>query len=620
LLETKTISILIITKKTIMKRVISLIILSMFVFTVQAQTVPTVTPANPTVHCGDTAIITASGSTGNYIWYSDFTYTNIIGTNSTIYLGPLGNDTTIYVAAIAPKTTIIETYNFTNCGITGRTGPIQTEVNTAYSGTSLDGDVTITTQGIQEWIVPTTGFYNIETAGAKGSLVNGGPGAILKADILLTAGDTLQILIGQQGIDVGTTYAGGGGGSFVAKGNSHTTATPLIIAGGGGAVYLGHTLISNSYGSTSTSGSTGHDGISLGGTNGNGGDAGISTNTPGAGGGGFYTNGDSMIVGLRPVQGGFAFQNGGNGGQGETSLGSGVAGRPDGGFGGAGGSGNTGGGGGGYSGGGSTDAAVSGDMRATGGGGSFIEPTALNVETSDGNYDGSTSFNSVAIINSSTYNSGDGYVTISLLDDTLSALVTVNITVDSLPEITVHPVNSAIPSGTNTGFTVTATGVGLNYQWQESTNSGTTWTNLTNTAPYSGVTTATLTITAATGSLDAYYYRCIVDGNCPPPDTSNAGILSITDVGINDFSINKTTVYPNPVNDILLVKIDNKTSDFVQISIYDVLGKLLMEFPKENLFKGVNSFDLNVRTLAKGVYYLRVRMDKEQNTFKLIKN
>jgi len=970
-----------------MKQFISLFFLSLFICVLQAQTVPTVSPTNPTVHCGDTATITASGSTGYYLWYGDSTYTNIIGSDSTIYAGPLGYDTTVYVGAILAP----ETFSFTNCGVTGRTGPIQSEVNTAYSGTSLDGDVTITTQGIQEWIVPATGYYSIEVAGAKGSLANGGPGAIIKANISLTTGDTLQILVGQQGIDMGgTSYSGGGGGTFVALGESHTSATPLIIAGGGGGVNTSHTLISNSYGSTSTSGSAGQDGT-LGGTNGNGGDESTGSNAPGAGGGGFYTNGGYVTGTTRDVEGGYAFQNGGNGGQGETNYSSGNPGRPDGGFGGAGGSANYPGGGGGYSGGGSTGG--SGSNRASGGGGSFIVPSAINVETSDGNYNGSSTFNSVAIINTASYNSGHGYVTISLLDTAFSPLVPVQITVlpiddpvvnsdtickldsatltasgstgyynwysDSLginlvgtgssfttpvlnstttyyveavsdtilPQtynftncgvtgqygptqlevdtaysgtsldgdvsittqgiqewivpvtttynievagaqggpyttslghgaileadlsltagdtlkilvgqhgiggsssypygfaggggtfvslynntplivaggggcrydsgtpipptlgqttnlgatsgatigssgyggntsnntgpgggfygdgsggfggegfvnggegaystqhtfieggfgsggvrgstygegcgggysggnggtstsswqggagggsyvlstatnlatsnglyenvaffngqsiidlgtynphngyvtistttpycvsnlvavtvivdtivVTTQPINSAVHSGSNTNFSVTATGSGLSYQWQESTDTGVVWTNLTNTPPYSGVTTATLSITSATITMDAYYYRCIVDGNCPPPDTSNAAILSLTDVGINDFSLNKTTVYPNPVNNILIVKIDNKTSDFVQISIYDILGKSLMEFPKENLFKGVNTFDLNVGTLAKGVYYLRVRMDEEQNVFKLIKN
>ena len=61
-----------------------------------------------------------------------------------------------------------QTYTFTNAGVTGRTGPTQTQVNSTYaSGNTLHGAVTINTQGIQEWTVPVTGTYTIEVWGLQ---------------------------------------------------------------------------------------------------------------------------------------------------------------------------------------------------------------------------------------------------------------------------------------------------------------------------------------------------------------------------------------------------------------------------------------------------------------------
>ena len=58
---------------------------------------------------------------------------------------------------------------FTNAGATGRYGPTQSQINSAYSGDHpLAGKVTINTQGIQEWTVPQSGSYTIEVWGAKG--------------------------------------------------------------------------------------------------------------------------------------------------------------------------------------------------------------------------------------------------------------------------------------------------------------------------------------------------------------------------------------------------------------------------------------------------------------------
>ena len=59
-------------------------------------------------------------------------------------------------------------YDFSNAGATGRLGPTQTQVNSAYAGSNLAGNVTINAQGIQEWTVPLTGEYRIEAKGAKG--------------------------------------------------------------------------------------------------------------------------------------------------------------------------------------------------------------------------------------------------------------------------------------------------------------------------------------------------------------------------------------------------------------------------------------------------------------------
>ena len=49
----------------------------------------------------------------------------------------------------------------------GAEGPTQVDINSSYTGTSLDGAVTINTRGIQEWTVPADGYYKIEAWGAK---------------------------------------------------------------------------------------------------------------------------------------------------------------------------------------------------------------------------------------------------------------------------------------------------------------------------------------------------------------------------------------------------------------------------------------------------------------------
>jgi extracellular elastinolytic metalloproteinase len=86
-----------------------------------------------------------------------------------------------------------------------------------------------------------------------------------------------------------------------------------------------------------------------------------------------------------------------------------------------------------------------------------------------------------------------------------------------------HPANSNVCPGVNVNFSVTATNA-TNYQWQVNTGSG--FTNLTNTAPYSNVTTATMTITGTTVAMNNYQFRCVI-GSCPAAINSNAATLLV---------------------------------------------------------------------------------------------
>lgn len=88
------------------------------------------------------------------------------------------------------------------------------------------------------------------------------------------------------------------------------------------------------------------------------------------------------------------------------------------------------------------------------------------------------------------------------------------LTVNTAINISGQPVNRDICEGNYTFFHIGTTGTVSSYQWQQFTTSG--WTNMTNGGIYSGVNTATLTLTGANSTYNNTYYRCIVaDGACP---------------------------------------------------------------------------------------------------------
>ena len=221
-------------------------------------------------------------------------------------------------------------YTFTNCGTTGKNGPSQSDCNSEYSDTSLDGDVTVSS-GIQTWTVPSSGTYTIEVWGtdggngdSKGSYTSlGGNGRKLKANFSLVQDSVLKILVGQRG-GTGTTWyyaGGGGGGTFVTYSNN----TAIIVGSGGNGGAWGNWSVDGPDGLFSNAGNT------------NGG----NQNGRGGGGGGLTGNGTNFSGSDQ----GISFTNGGTGGTKSLSN------SGDGGFGGGGGAYYEGGGGGGYNGG-----------------------------------------------------------------------------------------------------------------------------------------------------------------------------------------------------------------------------------------------------------------------------
>jgi|GEM_PF-7102466 len=300
------------------------------------------------------------------------------------------------------------TYQFTTAGASGRFGPTQAQVNSAYGpGNKLQNSVTVSGQGIQEWTVPVTGLYAITAAGASGGYtpnVSGGKGRVITTHVSLTAGQVIRVLVGQEGSRAHFSYysvgyaGGGGGGSFVVD---KATNAPILIAGGGGGAGEGSAdwkspklpgVDASPYNVTSGQNGTGYEESwstnGVGGANGEGGGA----YGGGSGGGGFITDGQKAWYG---GDAGKAFLNGAEGGENIDACSGGFSLNVPGGFGGGAGAGiclsyeANGGGGGGYSGGGGSNSRVG----AGGGGGNFVTGTYI----------------------SSSLHTGHGYITITSL-------------------------------------------------------------------------------------------------------------------------------------------------------------------------------------------------------------
>ncbi|MEO7445436.1 MAG: T9SS type A sorting domain-containing protein [Ferruginibacter sp.] len=141
-----------------------------------------------------------------------------------------------------------------------------------------------------------------------------------------------------------------------------------------------------------------------------------------------------------------------------------------------------------------------------------------------------------------------GYAYRAVVSNSCPSTTTSNgalLTVSNAASITSQPRDTTVCAGTNATFSITTAGSSLTYQWQVSTTgTGGPWTSLANTAPYSGVTTQTLTITNPTAALNGYAYR-VVATSCSGPINSNAATLTVNSaVVITTQPVSQTVCTP----------------------------------------------------------------------------
>lgn len=98
---------------------------------------------------------------------------------------------------------------------------------------------------------------------------------------------------------------------------------------------------------------------------------------------------------------------------------------------------------------------------------------------------------------------------------------TATLVVNAAPGITAQPSSATVCTGSTNTFSVTGSGGGLNYQWQLSTNGGSTFSNI------AGANASTYTLSGITTAFNNNQYQVIVTGACPGTVTSTAAILTV---------------------------------------------------------------------------------------------
>ncbi|MBN2486561.1 MAG: SprB repeat-containing protein, partial [Bacteroidales bacterium] len=128
----------------------------------------------------------------------------------------------------------------------------------------------------------------------------------------------------------------------------------------------------------------------------------------------------------------------------------------------------------------------------------------------------------------------------------------ITMALNTIPQVTSQPSNSTICAGDAAQFVITATGTGINYQWQVNTGSG--WNNISGAGSnptYADWNSNQLNISGTIASNNGYQYRCVVSGTCSPDATSDAALLTVNTVpdqpsvitGDNDACQGSTETY-----------------------------------------------------------------------------
>ena len=187
--------------------------------------------------------------------------------------------------------------------------------------------------------------------------------------------------------------------------------------------------------------------------------------------------------------------------------------------------------------------------------------------------------------------------------------VAATLTVNQPPQITAYSPPSFVNNVcalSNTGFGVTATGTGLSYQWEVSTDGGTSWNNVVNDANYSGATAASMFISNTPASFHEHQYRVVVSGTCPSPVTSLVGTLNVGQVTLNTQPPASTVACAGTVATITVGATGNDLAYQWQISTNN--GVSFSPLSNSGVYSGVDTETLTMTGVTVGMNNYQYRV------------
>ncbi|MFI5204635.1 MAG: T9SS type A sorting domain-containing protein, partial [Flavobacteriales bacterium] len=174
--------------------------------------------------------------------------------------------------------------------------------------------------------------------------------------------------------------------------------------------------------------------------------------------------------------------------------------------------------------------------------------------------------------------------------DVVTCIITSSDTCTSNNPATSNSINITVFSAPSTPVIVQS-GADLN----SNASSGNQW--YFNNSPIGGANGITYTPTQ-----NGSYYVIVTDGNGCVTDTSN--IINVTGIGISENEIFSISIYPNPADEQITLSLKGITGT-VDVSLENMLGERII-----NRTNVSATAQLDVSSLAEGMYLLKIRSDK----------
>ncbi len=186
------------------------------------------------------------------------------------------------------------------------------------------------------------------------------------------------------------------------------------------------------------------------------------------------------------------------------------------------------------------------------------------------------------------YDSTGSYTNIYTDVNGCDSLMTLNLTINEGPVVEIVYNSSA---GTLTANNISGSTPPYNWLW----NTG----------------ESTQSISADTSVLS---YWCVV--------TDSLGCISDTayfliPTGVDEISVSKLLIYPNPVVDVLNIEFEFRNNQKVELKIVNILGEV-MYFEKVNQSELSYSNKFDFTKFSKGLYFVKLKLDKNIITQKVI--